>query len=250
MHDFLRAIGFQSIRTKKQLKLLIDWVLERPDTLSVVSKDSESNLAQASREICGHAGVSVVGEIDERGNIIPEYYFPYIISNQISSEAPLSYEKQSDKDGYVAMCEDMRLGMSMIFSVRNVTEVMKQEEDFGLGLGFQKVSLSALAKDGRVLLPVDETQPPKNIQDADVYSVVNTFFMPCGMECDQYYLMGKILSKQIYQNGITKEIFYRLIVEANGISMCVAINEHDLEGVPEVGYRIKCHVWLTGDLKN
>jgi len=290
MHDFLRAIGFKSIRTKKQLKLLIDWVLERPDSLSIVSKDSESNLAQASREINGNAGISVVGEIDERGNIIPEYYFPYISTSQISSDAPLSYEKQSDKDGFIAMCEDFKLGMALIFFVKNVTEVMKQEEDYFLEAGFTKAALGALAKDGRVLLPVQESEKVldrniasnerkaklmeeahagdaqameklteqemlryqhvmKEIHESDVYTIVNSFFMPYGMESDQYYFLGRILAKQLFENEITKEHFYRLLVEANGIPLCVVINETDLEGVPEVGYRIKCHAWLMGDLK-
>ncbi len=291
MHDFMRAVGFRSVRTKKQLKSIVDWVLEQPDQLSIVTKDGESNLAQASREVANRAGITVIGELDERGVLVPEYFFPYIASAHVSSDAHLSYEHQSSKDGYIGMCEDLRMGMALIFTVRNVTEVLRNTQGFPAEPDFSRVALSALAKDGTVLLPLQQSErvlkerkardaergqlledahmgDPKameslakqemqryervmsRLRDTDVYTLVNSFFMPHGMESDQYYFMGRIVSKQLLENSLTKEKFYRMIVESNGMELTVAINEEDLTGTPEIGCRIKCHAWLMGELKH
>ncbi|MBQ6679099.1 MAG: DUF3881 family protein [Lachnospiraceae bacterium] len=291
MHDFLRAVGFRSVRTKAQLKKIVDWVLEQPDQMSIVSSDHESNLVQASREVANRAGITVIGELSERGDVIPEYYFPYVSSTHISSDARITYEHQSAKTGYIGMCEDYRLGMALIFTVRNVTEVYRNAQGFPAEPDFSRVAFSALAKDGTVLLPLQQSarvlkqeremglsreqlledahmgdpkamerlakqemdrydRVIKRIRETDVFTLVNSFFMPHGMESDQYYFMGKILSKQLLENHLTQERFYRMIVESNGMELTVSINEEDLTGTPEVGCRIKCHAWLIGELKH
>ena len=290
MHEFLRSIGFKSFRTKKQLNELTDWVLEKPDQLSVVSVNAEQNLAVAEREIAGHAGISVVGEIDERGVLVPEYYFPFISSTFISSNAQLSYEKQAAKDSYIGMCEDYRMGMALIFTIRNLVDIVRNETGGILGKPFTEVALSMLCSDGTVLLPILETEKVldtrdggtelerrlltddshgdpdaldkltrqemmryKNVMDhlhdTDIYTMVNSFFMPHGMESDRYYLMGDIEAVQLFENPMTKEHFYRMKIRANGMEMVLAINQTDLLGIPSPGHRIKCHGWLLGDMK-
>ena len=159
MHEFLRSIGFSSVRTAKDLDKLINWVTEKPDSLNIVSTGGESNLAQAKREVSGHAGISVVGEIDEAGRIIPEYYFPYITSTHVSSEAQISCEKQSERDGFIGMLEDMRMGMALIFSASNVSELMKRTMQDPINDFYHKCLLSALASDGTVLLGQDIPEP-------------------------------------------------------------------------------------------
>lgn len=288
MHEFLKSIGFASVQTKQELKALIDWVLEKPDRMSVVSMDKDFNLAEASREIRGHAGITVVGAIDESGSIVPEYYFPYLSTTHISSDAPLSYEKQSTRDGYVGMCEDDRLGMALIFDVKNNCEVIRAAQQHFPGRDdFTRVSLSLLMSDAMVILPIsDRKRVPvskerslqdrlleaeekndaealgqiaqeqirhfervmKRLRDTDIFSVVDNFFMPHGMESDRYYVLGTILSRALIVNERTKERYYRMIVESAGMEYAVAVNEKDLQGVPEAGLRLKGHGLLMGDL--
>ena len=290
MHEFLRSIGFKSFRTKKQLNELTDWVIEKPDQLSVVSVNAEQNLAVAEREIPGHAGVSVVGEIDERGVLVPEYYFPFISSTFISSNAQLSYEKQAAKDSYIGMCEDYRMGMALIFTVRNLIDIVRNETGALLGKPFNEVALSMLCSDGTILLPLLETEKVldtrdgktelerkllseaskgdpdaldkltrqemmryKNVMDhlhdTDIFTMVNSFFMPHGMESDRYYVMGDIEAVQLFENPMTREHYYRMKIRANGMEMILAINQTDLLGIPAPGRRIKCHGWLLGEMK-
>ena len=279
MHEFLRSIGFKSFRTKKQLNELTDWVIEKPDQLSVVSVNAEQNLAVAEREIPGHAGVSVVGEIDERGVLVPEYYFPFISSTFISSNAQLSYEKQAAKDSYIGMCEDYRMGMALIFTVRNLIDIVRNETGALLGKPFNEVALPILetekvldTRDGkteleRKLLSEASNGDPdaldkltrqemmryKNVMDhlhdTDIFTMVNSFFMPHGMESDRYYVMGDIEAVQLFENPMTREHYYRMKIRANGMEMILAINQTDLLGIPAPGRRIKCHGWLLGEMK-
>ena len=290
MHEFLRSIGFKSLRTKKQLNELTEWVREKPDHLSVVSLNHESNLAVAEREIAGHAGISVVGEIDEHGVLVPEYYFPWLSSTFISSDAHISYEKQAAKESYIGMCEDYRMGMALIFTIRNLVDVVRNEGAGNLGTPFTEAALSMLCSDGMVLLPIYETEKVldtrnggtelerrllndasqgdpdaldkltrqemmryKNVMDhiydTDIYTMVNSFFMPHGMESDRYYVLGDIEAVQLFENAFTREHYYRMKVRSNGMEFVLAVNTADLLGVPAPGYRIKCHGWLLGDLK-
>ena len=80
----------------------------------------------------------------------------------------------------------------------------------------------------------------------DIYSVVDSFFMPYGVECEQYMLMGEIQTVKRLKNSFTGEDFYKLTVKANDISVAVGINAQELVGYPEPGRRIKCEVWLQG----
>ena len=287
MHSYLRSIGFDSVKTKDQEKALVDWVLENPSRMSVVSLDREANLAMAEKDVNGHAGIAVVGEIGESGGLVPEYYFPYLSSTHISSTAPLSYEKTANRDGFSGMCEDDRLGLAMIFDVKNVTDVVRDQQDLLLGsVSFQRVMISALLREGTVLLPItDCKKAPANsrrtferrlneaeeqgdleavgrlareemlrygraiqrIRETDVLTVVESFFMPSGLESCSYYFLGEILSSALILNEITKERFYRMVLSVNGVEFTAAIHENDLQGIPASGLRLKARGMLMGE---
>lgn len=290
MHHFLRSIGFSSVRTKQQLNDLKSWVLADPDHLSVVGLPEDGNVAMAEREVSGHAGIAVIGEMDERGEIQPEYYFPYISTTHISSDAHITCEKQAQRNGFIGMCEDFRMGMALIFTVRNVAEVFKLEQTGLLGDGYKKVCFSALAEDAQILLPLYQPEMAlkrasdeeayrmqlmndahngseqameqlanrdvrmyenlmNRLHETDIFTLVESFFMPHGMESDQYYFLGRIAALQRIRNDYTGEFFYRMLVEANRMVLVVAVNEKDVTGVPEVGRRIRCHAWLLGEVK-
>ena len=82
----------------------------------------------------------------------------------------------------------------------------------------------------------------------DVFTIVDTFFMPYGLECDLYQIMGEIRFYTKVQNTMTKEVLYQLTVECNGMLFDVCINEKDLLGAPEEGRRFKGNIWLQGQV--
>ncbi len=88
----------------------------------------------------------------------------------------------------------------------------------------------------------------KRIETEDVLSIVSTYFMPCGLECDQYSILGEILKYEKRENSLTKEKIYVMTVECNSLEFDICINEEDLMGEPEIGRRIKASIWLQGRL--
>ena len=82
----------------------------------------------------------------------------------------------------------------------------------------------------------------------DVYSLVDTYFMPYGVECDQYSVMGEILSYELIQNELTKEELYLMSIVSNDLFFDVCINKEDLFGEPEVGRRFKGVIWMQGKI--
>lgn len=86
----------------------------------------------------------------------------------------------------------------------------------------------------------------KKALEEDVYSLVDTYFMPYGVECDLYAILGEITDVQKVQNVYTKENVYIMTLDVNDIIFDIAINEEDLVGEPQAGRRFKGIIWLQG----
>ena len=90
------------------------------------------------------------------------------------------------------------------------------------------------------------TSISKKILKEDVFSIVDTYFMPCGVECDIYSVLGEITACKKVKNSLTDEEIYLLTICSNELTFDVAINIIDLFGEPQVGRRFKGTVWLQG----
>lgn len=82
----------------------------------------------------------------------------------------------------------------------------------------------------------------------DVFTIVDSYFMPYGMECDQYSVMGEITEYDTTVNDYTGEKLHLLSIVCNDIPLDVCVNDRDLVGIPEVGRRFKGVVWLQGKI--
>ena len=80
----------------------------------------------------------------------------------------------------------------------------------------------------------------------DLYSLVETTFIPYGSESDNYSILGNILGMRLVKNLYTNEEVYQLELECNQILFDVCINKRDLVGIPEVGRRFKGTIWMQG----
>ena len=92
------------------------------------------------------------------------------------------------------------------------------------------------------------TNISKRIRKEDVLSLVDTYFMPYGVECDQYAILGEIQAVRTAANQITGEQIYVLTICCNELTFDVAINIIDLFGEPEVGRRFRGVIWLQGNI--
>lgn len=86
----------------------------------------------------------------------------------------------------------------------------------------------------------------RKIQKEDVFSIVDTYFMPYGVECDHYSVLGEIMECTRVRNRFTGEEIFLLKICCNELTFDVAINIIDMLGEPKVGRRFKGTIWLQG----
>lgn len=88
----------------------------------------------------------------------------------------------------------------------------------------------------------------QKIHQDDVFTLVDTYFMPYGVECDQYSVLGEITSVEEVTNSLTQESIYKMTLVCNDIEMQLCVNKADVFGEPAVGRRYKGNVWLQGKI--
>ena len=289
MHKFLRAVGFSEYTKKKEIRELLSRIQDHHDELQVIQVPGDGTRAQLYSEVGNGIGISVYGELNEQDELEREYYFPFLRSTCISTQAPCQIQRHAEKESYAGICEEYRVGVSLIFYLQNGGEYMKRLQDSFRSTHISSVMLSALSVFGKILLPVQKTETQKErikvaaanrtslleaarrgdtdamdslamedmdlyasisgrVREEDVYSIVDSCFMPFGVECDQYSLLGEILEVEKVTNRWTNEEIYVLMVECSDLMLQIGINKKDLLGEPVVGRRFKGPVWVQGQV--
>ncbi len=287
MHAYLPAIGFGQIKKKSQLQQLLSSVQNFPDEVRSIRIDEESSLVVYTKEVAPNIGLMICGEQDVQGSFQMEYYAPYILSDVCSSKAECTIERKSAAEAYDGVCDDVRLGLNLIFAVNNFMEYRKYQVVQGFYPTVTGVCMSALSTQGKILLPIYKRPESVRLaekrergrqklieaaregsQDAidnltmddmnlsnkvgrllnscDIYTMVESSIMPCGMESDRYTIIGEILEVVPLVNEISKEPLCQLDVMCNQIRIRVLINRSGLMGEPMVGRRFKGDIWLQG----
>ncbi len=90
------------------------------------------------------------------------------------------------------------------------------------------------------------TSLSRKIMSEDVFTLVDTFIMPYGIECELYSVMGEILDSRIEKNSFTEEQVYVMTLSCNDLIIDVCINKKDITGEPKTGRRFRGNIWLTG----
>ena len=287
IHKYLRAIGFSKIKNRKELNKILNDVLKGPVERQYVSAGDERFLAEFRKEYADSLGVTVCGNYSEELEFEYDYYYPYIIGKNVSSTEDVSIERHIEKESYAGMCDDLKVGVSLIFYLQNRMDYLKQI-NMGSKQGvFASVSLAGLSTEGSIVLPLmkdpvktlagkkneksrhellvaaregnEEAIEDLTIEDMDIYtaiskrigkddilSLVDTYFMPWGIECDLYSILGEILESRALTNSLTKEQIYVITLRCNDMDLDVCINEKDLVGDPAPGRRFKGIIWLQG----
>lgn len=287
MHQYLKAIGFDNINTRYDLKDLMDDVEAGFTHQTIVSYRPGEDFCELRREYGQCVGVTICGELDGDDNFYPDYYFPYFEGSGISTYADIAIERKIEKEQYVGMCEDSKIGISLIFTLQNGIEYMR-ERQAGFTTGVTtSVTLSGLALSGMILLPVvkDErqlkseqaasdnrkmllnaarngdqsaietltlddidiySQVSRRLANEDVFSIVDTYFMPYGVECDLYSIMGEILAVRHRTNSATGVELYQMKLNVNEMQFDVCVPAEEVMGEPEIGRRFKGTIWLQG----
>lgn len=285
MHSYLRAIGFSKLTKESEVEKLLTDVYDNFDHRDAV-RDRDTAFVEMEKEYAPDLGIILCGSMDSEG-FHRQYYFPYYKGSGITTSADVAVEKRAGGDSFAGVCDDGRVGVSLIFYLQNAAGYQREQilnQVLGQAI---TTTFSGLSTNGMVLFPISKNEVLDSVQressakhyqlmsaarngdqDAienltiedmdlysmvsrriyreDVFSIVDTFFMPYGMECDQYQIMGNIVSCRKVQNELTREKIYQMNVECNDLYFDICINEKDLTGIPEEGRRFKGNVWLQG----
>lgn len=289
MHRFLRAIGFSQIKKRKQIQELLLYSIQNAEEKMYTSGDDDTMIAQYQKSFGENFGITVCGEFDEQNCFTMDYYYPYAKGVCISSYEDISVERHADKESYAGICDDIKVGVSLIFYLQNMISYLKLKNADRLPVRGTSLILSALSDQGSIMLPIKKNESDKKkttnqtiarnrliaaarqgdeeaiesltLEDMDMYttisrrilkedifSLVDTCFMPYGVECDQYSIVGEIVDYHLSQNQLSKEEVYQLTVNCNDLIFEVYINRMDLLGEPDIGRRFKGYIWMQGSI--
>ncbi len=160
MHKFLRAVGFSDIR-KKDIELILKEIVDDPEHMKV-TKDSEGNeFVEFAKSFGDNIGIMVRGSYDEKDEFQMDYYFPFSCGNQITTQEQIDIEKHAEKESYAGVCDEMRIGVTLIFYLQNVADFLSEHRTDIHTKYLRGAILSALSVDGKVLLPIEERKTAK-----------------------------------------------------------------------------------------
>ena len=154
LHKYLRAIGFSKLKSKNKENELISIVVEDADERLYTSLDYDAMLAEYNKYFGNNMGISVRGEYDENNRFVVDYYIPFFRGNQISSYADISVERHAEKESYAGVCDDVKIGVSLIFYVQNIIGYLKREHGSRLPALGTSLSLSGLSTQGKIIMPI------------------------------------------------------------------------------------------------
>ncbi len=287
MHKFMRAIGFSKLTDRREEQRLITDIIMNATHRSYTSNGEDTILAEFCEDFAQDIGIAVCGEFDADEKFTYDYFYPYLRGTGISSCEDVSVERHADRESYAGVCDDIKVGVSLIFYLQNIVPYVKAQTTDMLPVTGTTLTLSGLSISGKILLPIGKDESDKQriqresmsrnqliaaarrgdedaiesltLEDMDIYStiskkiltedvfsLVDTYFMPYGVECDQYSVMGEITDISLRVNRITREEIYVLRLCCNDLEFDVCINKEDLYGEPQIGRRFKGVIWMQG----
>ena len=289
MHSYLRAVGFSKITKRSSIRQIIMDVVETYDEKIIIEDHPDGIFAEFTKNYGCDCGIIVCGQYDENNVFYPDYYFPYFRGTGITTQESVVIERHADKESFAGACDDLRIGVTLIFYLQNAAEYLRESGKSSMLPGGQSLTLSGLAREGKILFPLEkdkdavkeERELTKNrnhliaaarngdeeamesltMEDMDTYSmisqrivtddilsIVDSYFMPYGIECDQYSVMGEIVDFMPFKNIITGEEVCQITIDCNDMLFDICINREDLLGELEIGRRFKGIIWLQGQL--
>ena len=169
MHQYLKSIGFGDIESKSQLYKILAQVEKEYTHHQLILEDEQMDYCEFQKEYGAGIGIALFGDMDILSNFKREYYFPYFLGTGITSYADVAIERRSDREEFVGVCEDSRIAINLIFHVQNTIEYLKELQLSGSnGVKYSSVTLSALANEGMILLPVLKDHKQKKKQEEEV----------------------------------------------------------------------------------
>lgn len=318
MHQYLRSIGFSQYKKEQDIDDLLNGFEQQFfDCARRYANQNDEMLIEIRGNVTGNMGICISGILDRDGNFKRKTYYPYLWSDDVTTNVPAQIFRRVDGNRFSALLDDARVGVTLIYLLDNPFDYLQQ---IGENNTPKKTltKLTGFSTNGRVLLPTEnqfqpeKSQPEKpqaeesdvnasdikesdgegpvspiennipnvlnlfeaakagntaaieqvafeemstiaeiskRLRSEDIYSIVESVFMPQGVECDIYQVVGEIIDVAHTANLYTGEGIYDLTLNVNDMIIHVATNEADLEGEPLPGRRFKGRIWLQGRIE-
>ncbi len=287
MHSYLRAVGFSNVKSRAELDKILGRIMDRPIEKRMNKVNETTTLTEMKLDFAPNMGVAIRGEYDEKGFFHMDHYFPYFRGSRVSIKQEVCINKRVDTEAYTGMCDDVRLGVSLIFYLQNGMDCVQHNYMSSREGKYLEVTLSALSVQGMVLLGMSMSKKKRESMAAeakirrqliteakmgnqeaidsltiddidmyamisrrakceDIYTIVESSFIPYGSESDNYTIIGTIIETKLITNEMSGEQVYNLLVDCNDLVYDVCINRADLLGEPKPGRRFKGNIWMQG----
>lgn len=287
IHSFLGAVGFGGLKKTADLYDILEDIINFPDDQQVENDENGNTFVECRKMYGEDFGLAVCGDFSDQNKFHMEYYYPFLIGNGITTDEFIEIERHSERESYAGICDDVRLGVTLIFYAQNGIEILREKKKYGRYRNGVSATLSGLASYGKILLPIQKTAEQvkqrekstenrirliaearegnqsaiehltlqdmdayssisKRVRNEDILSIVETSFMPHGIESDQYSIIGEIIDLSKRKNEYSNELIWVLTISCNDLLFDISINEKDLLGEPKIGRRFKGKIWMQG----
>lgn len=286
MHRYLPAIGFAHVRKNTQFQQILQLVVKSPDTVKkidtedgiivVMTKEFSKRIGiavvgeedQSGNFLMEYHYPYVISDFDtiaaecsieresgkEAYNVLCDDYrlgmnlifsmnnFAEYLKNKIHSKDHLTIENVClsalSVSGRVLLpTSKSRFDYALMKKKEAHLKTLFDEAQKGNQDAIDELTLEDINLNNKV---------SRLIGKYDLYTIISTFIIPCGAECNQYTMMGDIVRVRTDKNSVSSEKLYVLDVLCNDIPIEVVINSESLLGEPAIGRRFKGDVWLQG----
>ena len=107
--------------------------------------------------VADNVGLVLRGLFNDNDEFILDYYYPTFFGETDSLKNDVEIIKQTDRDNYYVMCDELRLGVNLIFQLQNMGEFLRRNLK-DKKCPKSKIKLAALSTNGKILLPVYDNE--------------------------------------------------------------------------------------------
>ena len=157
MREYLKAIGFSDLNSRKKTDELINEIKKNPSRKNWFQIDEEEAIFIYEKDFAEAAGIAVIEVMDRDGYRVTDHFYPYVRGANYLYHEDLEFEHYTDKEGYAGICDENNIGIPLIFHVNNPVDYLK----IVYGKFHDKINsitLSGMSKKGMIILPVEKDE--------------------------------------------------------------------------------------------
>ena len=204
MHKYMRAVGFSAYDDHKKLQDLLTQTIIMSDRHAVTKNKENHMLGEFSKDFADGLGITVCGEFDSDEKFTYEYYYPYLTGTGITSYEDVSVDRHSDKESYAGVCDDLKVGIALIFYLTNRIPYIKAQTTDRLPIRGTTLTLSALSVSGSVILPIQKDE--EDVERVRKASVTRNRLMAAARQGDEEAIETLTMEDMDMYTNISKRI--------------------------------------------